>query len=166
MIYFRISTYGDLLDNIVDLGDREYFFQGCFHNLHYYKEGVYKAFLLTRSGKLKCRNKVYEVGKKALVRGPLKLCANGIHYCTNLFDIFDYYYGKYGRDFVVAKCEVSDENICGSSDSKHCARWITPKQILTREELLAELNSGTTDPRINKILDEFFEKAMEEERKS
>ena len=122
----------------------EYFPFMCFccYRQRYFKEGVYKAFKPTKSGKLKCLNKEYEVGKKSYVRGELELCANGIHYCTNLFDIFNHYSGQYGKDFVVAECEVSDENIAGERDSKHCARWVIPKRILTRKELIKQLKEG------------------------
>ncbi len=106
------------------------------------KNGVYKAFCPTESGKLKCLNKEYRVGKKSYVRGRLEICRNGIHYCTNLFDIFIYYHGYYGVDFVIAECEVSDENISDGIDSKHCARWIIPKHILTVEELIKQLDEG------------------------
>ena len=102
----------------------------------------YKAFALTRTGKLKCIDKIYTVGKKSMVRGKLKLCRNGIHYCTNLFDIFTYYYGEYGRDFAIGICEVSEENVGRAKcDSKRCARWVKPTRILTREEVIKLLNN-------------------------
>ena len=102
----------------------------------------YKAFSLSETGKLKCLKKIYTVGKRSMVRGDLELCINGIHYCTNLFDIFSYYRGKYGKDFVIGVCKVSDENISGDTcDSKRCARWIIPTKILTREEVINLLNN-------------------------
>lgn len=104
------------------------------------KPDNYKAFLLTVTGKLLCRDKTYAVGKKSVVEGELKLCKNGIHYCTNIFDIFNYYSGGYGEDFVIGLCEVSDENIGGSSDSKRCARWVKPTRILSREEVIKIMN--------------------------
>lgn len=104
------------------------------------KPNNYKAFNLTRNGKLRCRNKLYAVGEKSMDAGNLKLCKNGIHYCTNLFDIFNYYCREYGKDFVIGVCEVSDENIGGSSDSKRCARWVVPTRILLREEVIKIMN--------------------------
>lgn len=102
----------------------------------------YKAFWITPNGNLICRKKHYAVGKKSSVRGELILCNNGIHYCTNLFEIFNYYYGEYGKDFVIAECEVSDEKKHDWQCSKKCARWIIPKRILTREEVIKILNNG------------------------
>lgn len=102
----------------------------------------YKAFRLLPDGGLACLEKEYKIGKRSLVRGILTLCENGIHYCTNLFDIFDYYYGKYGKDFVIAECKVSDEQREDEYSSKKCTRWIIPQRILTREEIIKILNDG------------------------
>lgn len=109
------------------------------------KKANYKAFCVTEGKTLMCRNETYIVGKKSEVEGNLKLCNNGIHYCTNLFDIFNYYSGGYGSDFVIGVCEVSDENIGGRDDSKRCARWIIPTKILTRKEVLKLLNNNNNN---------------------
>ena len=105
------------------------------------RQSNYKAFALNRN-QLFCRRKYFYIGKRGWVRGPLKLCENGIHFCTNLFDVFNYYAGIYGIDFVIALCDVSDEqNTTGAEDSKRCARWVRPTHILTKEELIALLNN-------------------------
>lgn len=104
--------------------------------------GNYKAFILTPDGKLKCRDKIYTVGKRSFAKGPLAICENGLHYCANLFDIFNYYYGEYGKDFVIAECKVSKENTGKEdNDSKRCARSIIPERILSREEVINILNA-------------------------
>lgn len=101
----------------------------------------YKAFALNRK-QLFCRRKYFYIGKRGWVKGPLKLCENGIHFCTNLFDVFNYYAGNYGKEFVIALCDVSDEqDATGAEDSKRCARWVRPTHILTRKELIALLNN-------------------------
>jgi len=102
----------------------------------------YKAFFINKAGNLQCRNKRFRMGKKNQCRGPLELCKNGIHYCTNIFDIFNYYSGEYGKDFVIGICDVSDENIGGNDDSKRCARWVIPNKILTRKEVINIMNGG------------------------
>lgn len=110
------------------------------------KRANYKAFALTKSGKLKCLDKIYTVGKKSMIRGKLKICRNGIHYCTNLFDIFNYYCGTYGKDFVIGICEVSEENIGRAvPDTKRCARWVKPTRILSREEVIEIMNGDEND---------------------
>ena len=114
-------------------------FWGC-PNLTSVREN-YKAFAVTERGRLLCRNKIYIIGEKSTVEGELKICKNGIHYCTNIFDIFNYYSGEYGEDFVIGLCEVSDENIGGSIDYyKRCARWVKPTRILSREEVIRIMN--------------------------
>lgn len=100
----------------------------------------YKAFRLTPDGELMCRNTTYALGKRSFVEGKLELCKNGIHYCTNLFDIFTYYSGEYGKDFVIAECEVSDKNLGTDNDSKRCAEWVKPTRILLREEVIKIMN--------------------------
>lgn len=121
----------------------QYAFYGC-SGLSSQKAN-YKAFNLTKSGKLRCLNKTYAIGKQSFVKGKLELCENGIHYCTNLFDIFNYYYGEYGKDFVIGVCEVSDEKIKEYGTSKHCARWVVPTKILTKEEVFRIMNGEDTE---------------------
>lgn len=107
------------------------------------KPGAYKAFEITELGELRCRDTYYELGKRTSARGRLKICSNGIHYCTNLFEIFNYYSGFYGEEFVIAECEVSEEKQSAyPNGTKCCARWIVPKKILSREELIKLMNGG------------------------
>ena len=114
----------------------------CYTSLKSVRKN-YKAFRLLPDGGLFCRTKLYNVGEKASVKGELKLCENGIHYCTNLFEIFNHYDGEYGKDFVIAECEVSREQRgSGRQSSKRCARWIIPKRLFTREEVIKILNDG------------------------
>jgi len=113
-------------------------FAGC-SNLTSVKAN-YKAFTVTERGGLLCRDKTYTVGEESTVCGDIEICVNGIHYCTNLYDIFNYYSGEYGKDFVIGVCDVSTENVGGEDDSKRCARWIIPKRILSREEVIKIMN--------------------------
>lgn len=106
----------------------------------------YKAFRVLSDGTLVCRNTPYAVGKKTSVDGNLKLCENGIHYSTNLYEVFDYYCGEYDEDFVIAECTVSDEQDYEQDNvfihSKRCARWVIPNRILKRKEVINILNNG------------------------
>ena len=106
------------------------------------KVANYKAFKITPYGELKCRDKTYKEGHKSSVRGELKLCENGIHYCTNLFEVFNYYYGELDKDIAIYKCDVSDENVCDVYSSKRCARWLVPRKRLHREDVIRILNGG------------------------
>lgn len=131
------------LKSIVGLAAIDYV-KDAFYATHELKsiENNYKAFRLTEDGLLKCRNKYYKVGKKSRVRGKLTLCENGIHYCTNLLDIFHHYFGRYGKDFIIGECEVSKETQHSVDDSKRCARWIIPKRLLTAEEVAQLINTA------------------------
>ena len=52
-----------------------------------------------------CRGLQYELGRKETAEN-IKLCKSGFHYCTNLFDIFNYYSGEYDKDFIICEVEV------------------------------------------------------------
>lgn len=122
-----------------------YFGKGAFHSISA-KSPLknYKAFTITKTGKYKCLDKEYQIGKKAFVKGDLTMCQNGLHFCTDLFELFDYYDGTYGKDFVVAEVETFGE-VLTSNSSKCCARGIIPKRILSREEVIKLLNREEID---------------------
>ena len=40
---------------------------------------------------MKCRGFQYEIGKTYHVDGKIELCRNGLHFCRNLIDVFDFY---------------------------------------------------------------------------
>lgn len=105
------------------------------------KVANYKAFDITY-GKLNCLGRIYSEGEKSSVEGELKLCTNGIHYCTNLFEIFNYYAGELDKNIAIYECDVSDENIGEEGTSKRCARWIIPRKRLYREDVIRTLNGG------------------------
>ncbi|MCK9272972.1 RHS repeat protein [Candidatus Gracilibacteria bacterium] len=39
----------------------------------------------------KCKNKTYKLGKTYTLRGKLKMCEKGFHFCKDLIDVFEYY---------------------------------------------------------------------------
>ena len=135
-----------ILDNFLKIPSTvTEFGRGAFHNMTAKSTlKSYKAFDITKTGKYKCLDKEYKIGKKAFVKGDLAMCQNGIHFCTNLFEIFDYYNGTYGKDFVVAEIETFGE-VLTSDSSKCCARGIIPTRILSREEVIKLLNREEID---------------------
>ena len=48
-----------------------------------------------------CRGMKFEVGKTYRVDGEIKICQNGLHFCTNLSDVFKYYGTDDSRFFKV-----------------------------------------------------------------
>ena len=105
------------------------------------KIGVYKAFKL-ENDRLKCRGMEYKIGEWNECGSKLEVCRNGLHYCTNLFEIFDYYYGQIDKEIAICECEVDGEVLTSdtSNTSKCCARRLKPVRRLTRQEIIALLN--------------------------
>ena len=71
---------------------------------------------------MRCRGMQYEVGKSYHADGTIELCHNGLHFCRNLHDVFDFYDPDNGSRYfeVVAsgaiqigadKCAASDLTI-------------------------------------------------------
>lgn len=107
------------------------------------RESNYKAFKI-KNGKLFCRNKEYKVGKRNFVQGELRLCYNGIHYCTNLFEVFNYYYGKIDEDIAIYEVEPGLRIIKDDCNSKCCTNLIRLGKRLYREDIIRILNGGDT----------------------
>ena len=86
------------------IGDKTYEIQKVTNG----KCKAYKAF----KADLTCRDFQYEEGKTYEIDCESKLCNRGFHACLNLLDVFDYYYGEFGKDIVIHEVElegVSDE---------------------------------------------------------
>ena len=111
--------------------------------------GAYKAFGLTPSGKLKCRDKIYKEDQISRVRGELEMCWNGIHYCTNLFEVFNYYGGKIDKDITIYEIEPGKNILRKKDSSKCCTDSCRLVKRLYREDIIRILNEGE-----NKLLKE------------
>ena len=48
---------------------------------------AYKGFRVDENNNMNCRGYIFEVGKDYKVKGNLKMCYNGFHFCWNLNDI-------------------------------------------------------------------------------
>ena len=81
---------------------------------------AYKAF----NAAMKCRGFQYKEGETyKSVRKP-KLCERGFHACLSLADVFNYYYGKLGKDIVVHEVELEGVSDKKREDSKVVANKI------------------------------------------
>ena len=107
------------------------------------KKANYKAFCI-KNGELYCLNKEYKEGIENSVQGALKLCQNGIHYCTNLFEIFDYYHGGLDKDIAIYEIEVGNK-IVTSDTSKSCTNSCVLKKRLYREDIIKILNGDKNE---------------------
>ena len=88
---------------------------------------AYKAF----NGSMKCRGFQYEEGETYEFEGEPELCTCGFHASLCLLDVFNYYYGRLGKDIVVHEVELEGVSNERKNDSKVVAKKITiGKRIL------------------------------------
>ena len=100
----------------------------------------YKAFDL-RNGKLSCLRTWFYPMKWSDQIDNIKICQQGYHYCTNLFDIFNYYSREIDKDIAIYECEVGDVTYSKEyGDSKHVTNKIKPIKRLYREDIIRILN--------------------------
>lgn len=102
------------------------------------KQANYKAFRIINE-KFRCISKTYSEGKRHYVRGALKICENGIHYCTNLFEIFNYYSGVIDKDIAIYEIDVGDK-VLTSDSSKCCTNSCVLKKRLYHDDIIKILN--------------------------
>lgn len=68
---------------------------------------------------MKCRGLQYEVGKSYHVDGTIKLCHNGLHFCRNLCDVFEFYNRDNGNRYFEVEASGAIQigtNKCAASD--------------------------------------------------
>ena len=124
IVYFGTNAFYRCINlSSVIIGDKTYEIQKVVEG----KCKAYKAFY----SDMICRGFKYEEGKTYEIEDEPKLCTRGFHACLMLTDVFNYYFGKIGKDIVVHEVKlegVSDERQC---DSKVVAKKITiGKRIL------------------------------------
>lgn len=124
-----------LPDSVTNIG--EYAFSWCTNLNTQIKS--YKAFNITANGNFRCLNKTYNPEKLNYVKGVIKLCNNGIHYCTNLFEIFDYYSGEIDKDIAIFEIEPGNK-ILKSETSKCCTNSCKLIKRLYKEDIIKILN--------------------------
>lgn len=100
----------------------------------------YKAFDL-ENGNLSCRCTSFSPKEWSDQIDDIEPCRRGYHYCTNLFDIFNYYSGKIDKDIAIYECDVGDVTYSiDGEDSKHVTNKIKPVKRLYREDIIRILN--------------------------
>ena len=98
----------------------------------------YKAF----DKDLKCRGFQYVVGSTAEVSGKIALCGNGLHFCQELKNVFDYYEKSYENTRV---CEVEAIGKIKTKGDKS----VTNKLRIVRELSKEEIKNLTGDLKFN-----------------
>lgn len=100
----------------------------------------YKAFNI-KDGHLQCRSVLFSPTEWSNKIDNIQMCNRGYHYCTNLFDVFNYYGGDIDEDIAIYECEVGDATLSrGDGDSKHVTNKIKPVKRLYREDIIRILN--------------------------
>lgn len=101
------------------------------------KPGLYKAF----KPDMTCKNYQYEIGKTSKYKGDVKIYESGFHYVTNMFDLFNYYSGEYGKDFIICEVEVGKISKERANNSKRVCKKLTPIKKLEFDEVIDILNN-------------------------
>lgn len=122
-------------DNVISIGGNAFF--KCRRLVTNIK--AYKAFKIIKNDVFKCRDKIYCPGQLYRTKGALELCTNGIHYCTNLFEIFDYYSGEIDKSIAIFEIKTGS-NILKSSTSKCCTSSCRLVKRLYRKDVINILN--------------------------
>lgn len=99
----------------------------------------YKAFVLTKEEKMKCKNYIFEINEWSEEINEIEPSERGYHYCTNLFEIFNYYSGELDREIALYICEVGDKVV--TTDLSKCVTdKIKPVKRLSRADVIRILN--------------------------
>ena len=107
----------------VTIGDKTYENQTVTNG----KCKAYKGF----KSDMTCRGFQYKEGETYEFDGTPELCRCGFHASLCLLDVFNYYYGKLGKDIVVHEVELEGVSDKKQDDSKVVAKKITiGKRIL------------------------------------
>lgn len=108
----------------ITIGEGAFFGIGLILPEKYTDDGrliAYKAF----NADMTCREFQYEEGKTYEIEGKIKRCEWGIHACTSILDVFNYYHGKIGTDIFIHEVYLSGEiDNNNNYDSKVCASKI------------------------------------------
>ena len=103
------------------------------------KEGNYKAF----NKGLKCLGMRYKPYEWNEIDGEIVMREHGLHYVTNMFDIFNYYYyGNIEEDIEIWEIDPGDIIIDNDDkDSKKVTNKIKPLRKLSRLDIINILNN-------------------------
>lgn len=110
----------------------------------------YKAFYQDKKG-LYCqpctngKKYRYKEGEICEIKGELKICKNGIHFCENLKDVFDYY--PLVQWVKVYKVEILGDVI--KKDNKSCTNKLKILEEVTFEEIVNRSNGVNNSDGVN-----------------
>ena len=80
---------------------------------------------------MRCRGMQYEVGKTYHVDGKIEMCKNGLHFCKNLVDVFNFYPKLCGNRFfeVETRGQVCEKGVKCATATLTVLRELTAAEI-------------------------------------
>lgn len=79
---------------------------------------------------MRCRGMQYDVGKTYHVDGKIEMCKNGLHFCKNLVDVFNFYPNNGNRFFEVeTRGQVCEEGVKCATATLTVLRELTAAEI-------------------------------------
>ena len=135
----RNLTNIEIPNSVTSIG--ECAFYGCTRLTS--KNANYKAFSISnkRFMKLMCRDYFFQENEWSEEINKIIPCKKGYHYCTNLFEVFNYYSGLLNEDIAIYICEVGDK-VVQTNTSKCVTNKIKPVKRLYRDDIVKILNGG------------------------
>lgn len=95
----------------------------------------YKAFNIQEND-IVCRDYIFKLNEWAKEISEIELCKKGYHYCNNLFEIFNYYWGAIDKDIAIYECEVGEKVIHNNESSKCVTNKIKPVKRLYQKDII------------------------------
>jgi hypothetical protein len=103
------------------------------------KQANYKAFNIDNNN-IRCIGYTFKQNEWTKEISEIELCKNGYHFCTNLFEIFNYYSGKLDKNIAIYECEVGDKVMHEEGSSKCVTNRIKPVKRLYQKDVIRILN--------------------------
>ena len=98
------------------------------------KRANYKAFNINNNN-IMCMDYTFKPNEWAKEITEIELCKKGYHFCTNLFEIFNYYSGRLDKDIAIYECEVGGKVIHEKDSSKCVTNMIKPVKRLYQKDI-------------------------------
>lgn len=127
----RSLTSVTIPDSVTEIGWHA--FKSC--NKLISKQANYKAFNIIDND-IMCMDYTFKPNEWTEEVTEIKLCKKGYHFCTNLFEIFNYYSGIIDKDIAIYECEVGDKVIHSKNSSKSVTNRIKPVKRLYQKDVM------------------------------
>ena len=118
-------------NSVTSIGD--YAFSHCNNLIS--KQTNYKAFDIIDNN-IMCMDYTFKPNEWAEEITEIELCKKGYHFCTNLFEIFNYYSGIIDKDIAIYECEVGGKVIHEKDSSKCVTNMIKPVKRLYQKDIV------------------------------